>query len=410
MLLPPRSILSLAIAGDDLHACRVGIGPFGAARHRHTTIEAFLTSPAETTREALRALGGAGSVVLTVPVSWCAIRQIPLTTKNWASARPELLRSIDRLVPFSVEEAIVGLMNIHDAHGRAESGRLIAIRRTVLAPWRRAIESALDRPINAVLAAPMSILGLGYQHLQHAVILDTSMPVETLRTTLAFGLPTEVAESVEPGAAGRDADHASAASDEHNSIRFTGLELAVGGALAPLVAPDAFAALDGATMTRRAEWIVPIAAFLAAAGLFIAAPMMEDARLRAGIERLKAEQAALIEPYNKVRDLRRETERLVRLLDEGILTTTRTWRSTLPAIAEAQAALPEDGFLYRLQIDDRTVTISGEASDAPAMLQRLEDSPLLESARRTGPLQPSSISGLDIFEMLANRLSEEGTP
>ena len=72
-----------------------------------------------------------------------------------------------------------------------------------------------------------------------------------------------------------------------------------------------------------------------------------------------------------------------------------------------QASLPAEGFLYRLVVDRRSVTISGEASDAPAILQRLEESPLLTSARRTGPLTPSSEPGLDIFEMHAVR---EETP
>lgn len=410
MLIPPRTILSCSIVGDDLHAARVRVGPIGARVMESTTIERFLAATPEDRRRLLKPLGRSGArLTLVAPGDWCAVRPIALTTKQWAKARTELIQSIDRLLPMTSDDAMAGLINVYDDAGQASSGRLIAIRRRIAEPWLHAIEDAAGAQAATILATHMAMLGLGLQAHERATVLDR-VDDESLRHTLRFGLPTSIGEAVnesEESSASAVLPHAGARVD---SRAISGVDLAIAGALAPSVAPDAFAPVAGATPARMGEWLAPAAAALLAAALLISAPMIYDARLRAGLADLRAEQAALTEEFQRVRAVRTNTERLATLLHEGVRDPIENWRPAMPVMAEAQGALAGEGFLYRMVVDARGVTISGESDDAGAVLQRLEDSPLLTSARRTGPLMPAPENGWSIFEMRAEREQSGGAP
>ena len=405
MILPPRSIVSLVIVGDDLHAARVTLGPIGARVARTATIEGFLGVSAADARQSLRAVAGATRrVVLTAPGAWCAVRPVALTVREWPAAKPEILRSLDRLVPIPADEALAGLMNVYDESLAPADGRLVAISRGSIEPWRGPIENALGRPVCAMLAPMMATLGLGLQDRARAAVLEPVGMGDWLRHEFVRGVPVRAAEPVtDLQTESRDAVILPGGA---LTPTVTGVDLAVAAALASFVAPGAFAPILGRAPGRRIEWVAPAAALAAALALFIAAPAVTRARLGASVLHLKAEQTALVEPFARVRDLRRDTERLTRLIDSAVTPATAGWASVLPAIAEAQAALPKDGFLYRIEIDAKGVTISGEAPDAPTILGRLEASPSLTAARRTGPLAPSPEPGLDIFEMRADRAPE----
>lgn len=405
MMLPPKNIVSCFVLGPALHAARVAIGPTGARVVANVRVDDFLSLSQADAKSALKPVAGSGRVVLTADPSWCAVRPIALTTQTWAKAKSELMQSIDRLVPMTRDDALAGLIDVHDESLKPREGRLIAIRKQLLEPWRQAIEHALDAPVSAVLSPHMAMCGLGLQTRESATVFEPLGGGEALRHDFAFGLPTEIAE-----AAGDESAHQFTVMSAGVRRTISGDDLAIGAAVAPYVATSAFAPLLGAAPSRRSEWIAPIAAFAAAAALFIAAPLMYEARLQSGVDRLEARQVAMVDDFQSLRELRNRTEQRIKLVNEAVATATTGWRSTLPILAEAQAALPADGFLYRLEIDPQNVVISGEASDAPAVLQRLEESPLLTSARRTGPLMPSSEPGLDIFEMRAALEAQGETP
>jgi len=403
MILPPKSFLSFAIVDADLFVVRVVVGPRAPRVTHSQVIERFLSLSDQDAKVALRPFAQtSGRALLTAPSSWCSVRPIALTTRDWPKAKAEIMRSIDRLVPMTPDDALVGLVNLYDDSLTPVAGRLIAIHTRSLDPWRHAIEAALDRPIAAVLSPHMAMLGLGLQDEPHTLIIEPDPAGQSLQHELTLGLPTSIAEPPDLDS-NNTQTNATVLPGSDAASTVTGAELAVASALASLAAPNAFAPLDGRTPSRRIEWLAPAAALIAAAALFIAAPMIFHARFRAGIERSKAQQSALVEPFNTVRDLRHNAEKLARQLNEGVAATTASWHSVLPALAQAQASLPADGFLNRLSIDDQSVTISGDASDTPAILQRLEASDALTSARRTGPLSPSSFPGLDHFEMRAAR-------
>ncbi len=410
MLIPPRTILSCCIVGDDLHAARLRLGPVGARVLDSTSIERFLSLTPDKRRSALRPLAsGVKRLTLTVPSAWCAVRPIALTTKQWASARDELVQSIDRLLPMTSDDAMVGLLNIYDDEQQAAAGRLVAIRRKVAEPWLHAIEDATGIDAGAVLSPHMAMLGLGLQEHVHATVIEPIDEVESVRHSLRYGLPVSIGDAVDSSVNDAITVTLPKQSSARTANTVSGVDVAVAGGVAPLVAPHAFAPMSGAVATRRAEWLAPAAAALLAAGLLIGAPMIFDARLKTGLANLRAEQMALTDEYQRVRSVRNNTERLASLLNEGVREPISRWRPAMPVMAEAQAALSSEGFLYRMLVDARGVTISGEADDAGAVLQRLEDSPILSSARRTGPLMPSPEAGWSIFEMRAERTAAGGT-
>jgi len=243
------------------------------------------------------------------------------------------------------------------------------------------------------------MLGLGKQLEPTTEFVEAASPTDRLRHTLKYGLPVALAEQSDS----ENMDSAiSLPCSDTVDCDVSGEELAIAAALASLVAPGAFAPLLGPKPTRRIEWVAPAAAAMLTVILAVSAPMILRSRLHAGVDQLRTQQASMQDQFEKVRLLRRDTERLIRLLDETA-TVTADWNSVLPVIAQAQSALPADSFLYRMTIDDQSLTISGETSDAAQVLERLEASPLLESARRTGALVPSSEAGLNIFEMRAER-------
>lgn len=415
MLIPPRVILSCCIVGDDLHAARVRIGPIGARVLGATRLERFLAQTPQDRRAALRSLAGAGArLVITAPGAWCAVRPIALTTHNWAKARSELIHSIDRLLPMTRDDAMVGLLNVYDEALQPSGGRLIAIRRKIAEPWLHAIEDAAGVQTSTLLAPHMAMLGLGLQDRDRATVIEPIDENESVRHTLRRGLPVSIGEAHDRADADQDAVLPAHEPDATTRAEVDGADLAVAAALAPVVAPKAFAPMAGALPNRAAEWLAPAAAAVLAAALLITAPIMYETRLRSGLAALRAEQASLTDEYQRVRSLRSNTERLASLLIEGVRDPLAPWRPTMPVMAEAQGALTGDGagegFLYRLLVDARGVTISGEADDAGAVLQLLEDSPLLTSARRTGPLMPSPEAGWSIFEMRAERAAIGETP
>jgi len=405
-LAPPLwSKLCLCIVGDDLHAAQVVRTPLGVRVDGQIVIERFLATPAAEARRALsELLRSRQRVTLVLPPEWCAVRPMQLSRADWAGARDEVRRSLDRLLPIPADDAMLGYIEL-ETGSDDRRGVLIATRRSRVRPWTDAIQSAVGRPVGEIVSAHMAMLGLGLQEAPEANIAEGAPQAGGSRHRLRFGKPVAVDE---PEGGDEAPPDIRLPGQAEGSI--SGGDLAVAAGLAPLVATDVYAPLQGRPPRRIWKW-APVAAGMAAALALIAtAGTAGDARLRAAAEHLRAEQQSLTTDFEAAQALRSETRRLHRLLEEGVAEATAEWRSTLPALAEMQRAMPEDGFFYRLDVTPGGVAFSGEAPNAPGVLQRLEDSPLFTAAQRSAPITPSSVSGMDVFELRAERAPEGATP
>jgi len=121
----PHSALSACIVGDDLHTVVVSVSPIGAKVRTAPTLERFLSMSADEARRRLEPVAAAGRVVLTCPASWCALRPIGLGVNQWPAARDDLLRSLDRLLPIPPDDAMIGLVQLHDSQGASAGGELV---------------------------------------------------------------------------------------------------------------------------------------------------------------------------------------------------------------------------------------------------------------------------------------------
>jgi hypothetical protein len=134
---------------------------------------------------------------------------------------------------------------------------------------------------------------------------------------------------------------------------------------------------------------IPAGASLAlAALLLVATPMIWSARLDAGAEAAEARRLELRGAFAEAQSARAEAERLIKLstaFDEA----TADWASVMPAVTQAVEALGARGFIYRLQIEQGVLTMTGESPEPGEALERLESSPSLSSAKFTTPLTTS---------------------
>lgn len=404
MILTPWSKLSFVIDGDDLHVALVSGAPWGARARRGPTLHRFLATPVEEARAALAPFSSARRVVLTCPAAWCALRPVQVTTAQWPGAREEFVRSIDRLLPLSPDDVLVGLIDEGDGASPAERGCLVAVRRSQAQPWIDAIARALGRPVNEVISAHMAMPGLGLQREPIADVVERSGGV-ALRHRLAFGRPVSFAEPL------RDSDDESGArvafpagaEAPADASELTPQEIAIGSALSPAVAPGVYSPLIGRAARRRPAWIAPAGAVAVAALLLVSARPVYESRLERGAESLRAEQEAMVETVARVNEMRRQTERYARLVGEGVAKPTESWGSVLPMVVEAQTAVGERGYFYRVEVGREHFSFTGEVGGATATLERLEASPLLELPRFRSPVRPSAVAGLDVVDIRADR-------
>lgn len=411
---PGAATISAVIRGDDLCLAQVGAAVGRPSVRELPTLRGFLAMPPDQARAALGRLTQ-GPITLTCPGAWCAVRPVQITRREWGSARDEILRSIDRLLPLTPDEAVAGLIDIYDENGDAVEARLIGLRRAQLQPWLDAIERVFNRPVDRVLSPHMAMLGLGLQsNLRSFVYEPTDGFLE--RHELRFGLPTRLGE-----AAGEDTAPDAPAVILPDLVsgqappRVDGVEpvsardLAIGAALASSVTPETFAPLIGRSPRQRPRWVAPVLIAAAAAALALTAVWIDDERLREATAQARARQASLEPEVERVQELRRAADRYIRLLREGVGEATEGWRSVLPDLAEAHAALGEQGFYQRIEVSADALSVRGEARSWTEVLERLEESPRFRDAAAVSPVSKSSVSGFDVFELRADRRGGEAS-
>ena len=135
--------------------------------------------------------------------------------------------------------------------------------------------------------------------------------------------------------------------------------------------------------------------------------MTSQRRYHAAIATQRQLQAAMSDELAATQRLRLETERLTRLLNDGVAATVNRWEPITPALIEAQAAIPSDGTLHRLDLDRASIAIRGEALDAGAALGALDAFAAFTGAAFTAPVSKSP-DGADLFELRADRRPGNG--
>ena len=435
MILSRSTILSALIHGEDLHTALVSAGPSGVRIRQGPIVRRFMSVAPDELRLALRAarVPPGATVVLTLPAALCAIRPVPITTSAWAGARPELLRSIASLFPLTPDDAMVGLVDradsllapmpdAGDAVGAGEAGGfLIAVRRSAVQPMIDAIERAIGRPIDAVQAPHHALLGLGLQRCPLATIIEPGAAGATMVHRLRYARPELLGEPIEDIDPVDDADARTllwpSHTDQHpadhgDATPLSPTDLAVGAALARAAvgagaAP--FAPLHGRTASAPRRWLAPAAIAAAALAVLWGGFVMQSARYRAGAERLEAERAAIAAAVQDAQRQSDELDRYASLVRSSLTASTGDWQLLTPLLAAAHDAIPGDGFIYRLEMDARTVTIKGEAARSLEVLSSLEATPEFQNAESLEPPATISDRALETFNIRARRTMPPAT-
>jgi len=402
--LRPANTISCFITGDDLAVAVVRQGAEltrpNAAVLARVTISGFLQLDAAQRQAELakvtKPAGESARILLTIPSAWCAMHPIAVTGAQWGGARAEVVRSIDRMLPLAPEHAEVGLVDLAGPNSGpghpAVSGMLVGADRTRYDAWAAAIAEALGRPVTSVRCPVMAALGAGLQHEESAAVVEADGSAHLLRWGRLTAIDAPSAES-------------------RTSISFTNNEpeeVAVAAALADVAAPGSFQPITGPAPKPPQRWLAPAACAALAVALLIGAAMTSENRYATGIEAERQRQQALADDLAQTQRLRLETERLTRLLNEGIAASVADWRAMTPALIEAHDAIPADGVLHRFDLDRASVSLRGETRDAGAALGALEASPAFTQAAFTAPVTKTP-DGADVFELRAERTSAGGT-
>lgn len=424
----PSSTLSAAILGDDLHLARVECSLFRAKARAGGVLRGFLAMPDDEARAAIAALADPppARVILTLPSDWCGVRPIGVARAHWPRARAGILGAIDSFLPVAPDDAEAGYLRRDPAGDRAAGrdvatsgspsgaeaespgGWLIGARRSLAQPWIDALRRATGASTIDLLSPHMAMLGLGLQHAPAAAVLERTPSGSLAAHRLRFGRAIELGAPWEgellPG--------------EGSAVMLTGVsseppppgvravtpeELAIAAALAPIVARDEFAPLAGRTPRAAARWLAPAGLAAGAIALLLAAGWVREARYERAIARLTAEQERLAPAAREAERHRDRARRLAALVESGVRTMQRDWTRVAPLLAEAQNAVPPEGFLYRVRLDDKGVTIDGESPRYLDALGRLEDAPSFAAARQVNPSVSVSDRKMDMFSLRAER-------
>lgn len=314
-------------------------------------------------------------IVLTLPAAWCSCREIGIPPRDWKGARDGVMESLEDLVPVPSDDALVGLLALHESDETCSRGVIVAARRSLVEPVLDAMRAAAPGARESVVSSSMAAIGLaaGAEGALHIVEPDS---VASTSMTLRNGLPV----AIDAPAQGEEAIDLSGDSAPG--------ALAVAAVVAPLTASASFVPLIGRTRPPWARYVRPGALVAAAILMLAAAPVIWESRMANAVESLRDQRAAMQASFDEAQSYRAQAERSIALctaFDEA----TTSWRSTLPALRDAVAALGDDGHLYRFQCDSRGVLLTGEAADPGSVLERLESSPGLTAARPTSPITPS---------------------
>lgn len=407
MNIMPSTTLSLLIDGDDLIWCAVRRSTLGARSSTGAKVEHFLGASSAVQSIALRSAPSAGRVVLTVPFDWCVLRPVPISIANWSGAREEITRSIESLVPIPQSEALIGLIGRMTKDDQPSASYLVVIDRSKLNPWTLAIESALGKPIDLVLAPHMSMLGLGLHDEDRVELVEVSQGGGHVVHRLQRGEVDELACAMSPESA-QYTRYALGDGQPGDARVISSKQMAEGAALAPRVAPRHFVPLVGRIKQPAPRWIAPGIASLGAIACLLLASMTMNSRYEAAAQTIKTKQVALEEQLRPVLADQARIDQVAKLVEQDLATLTTHWRRVLPELEAAHRVLPEDAFLYRVQVDREALTIRGETSRASDVLERLESSELFSKARSIDAPVLVEERSAEQFHIKADRRSLSG--
>ncbi|HBS28816.1 MAG TPA: hypothetical protein DEB06_05060 [Phycisphaerales bacterium] len=284
---------------------------------------------------------------------------------------------------------------------------IIAADRARVEPWTGALALASGRPVHAVLPTHAVVLGLGLQNEERCQVLERLASGALVAHRLRWGRFTEV--GVSPSDTDASAGRRLVLDSEDRALgEVVGPEaLALGAALAPLVAPSAYWPLSGPRPRAPRRWLSPLAAGLIVAALLWSAAAIAESRYERAAGALLAESESLTAPLEDAQRAKSDALRLAALLRKGVAQPAADWRRVLPDLAAAQSVIPEDGFLYRLEYDGRALGLTGEAKRASDVLTRLEATPEFDGARTLGA---SSIVEERSTEQFSIRADRAGAP
>lgn len=147
---------------------------------------------------------------------------------------------------------------------------------------------------------------------------------------------------------------------------------------------------------RTWNWVLAgVAVFALAAGLW---QVLENRRAAADVTEARLKQLAA-----PARKAAAERQVLVDLIEgQAFLDQTRAQRpGAVEIINELTRRLPDGTYLEKLAIEGDRLTLIGLSNEAPALIGRLQGTPLWRSPALTGALQPDPSSGRDRFTLTA---------
>ena len=154
-------------------------------------------------------------------------------------------------------------------------------------------------------------------------------------------------------------------------------------------------------VSRRNTWLLLMLGLGAAALLFLLIGMARITSNRAAaVEQLTAEVEARRDEARKVQKLRDELDAAAAGANFLAIEKARQ-PSTLLLLDELTRLLPDDTFLERLSVSRGELSINGQSSQAPKLVELLQASKLLRSPALSGPIQPNARSGKDTFNITA---------
>lgn len=407
MHLIPSTTLAGAIVGGDLHTALVSVSPLGVRTKAGAVLRGFRELPVDEARRTLGEIPDGASIVLVVPASMVGVRPTALPADRWPAAREEMLKSIESLFPFPASDAAAGYVGRRLPGSGESAGYIIAADRRQLRPWMDSLQKVTGRPVDAVMSSHMALFGLGLQQEANAEVLEWSGAGWSAHR-LAWGEISELNGSSSEGESSGRIAIPSDRSPPTGARGISGADLATAGALASVVAPGGFAPLIGRSVGSSRRWVPAAAAIGLGCLLLWGAGRIEEWRYERGIAHLERARAEQQSARVRVELAQARTNELVARLDAASRAFGAPSAGMLSAVEAAQAAVPEGAFLYRVEVDDKTVTVKGEAKRAGDVLRALEDSPAFRGARELDTPVMVEERGLEMFNIRVEREASGG--
>jgi general secretion pathway protein L len=179
-------------------------------------------------------------------------------------------------------------------------------------------------------------------------------------------------------------------------------------ASAPAAAPIPLPFALGARVDRWLPWRLPAALAAFAAVLALIGLLLHFDRDDAVLAAYASEIARYRPAADAAAKLREQVLSLARTRAEAA-----TQRAALPLIvdvlAELTARLPDDTWLTDLRISEGHIQLGGYANSAAMLVPVIEDSPMFQGARLSGPVLPDSMLKRERFSIEADLTPKSGS-